>query len=241
LPSSQHYHISKIIDIILSLQPFSVLDVGSGFGKYGVLCREYLELWDGRQEYKFIRRIDGVEVFENYITPLHKFIYNNIYTENIIDLVKRLDFTYDLVLLIDVLEHFSKEEGIWLLNNLLSKNKGILICTPKKPSAQKDAFDNIFETHKSSWKKAELSRFGKYYFSRDSVSCIIYITKEPNLINILHTRLKELKMSRNESLILHLTSRKRSLIKSTRKKLSSIPLIVKAYRKLKNDLNSFSL
>ena len=75
------------MDIIISLQPFSVLDVGSGFGKYGVLCREYLELWDGRQEYKFIRRIDGVEAFENYITPLHKFIYNNIYTENIIDFI----------------------------------------------------------------------------------------------------------------------------------------------------------
>ena len=222
------------MDIIISLQPFSVLDVGSGFGKYGVLCREYLELWDGRQEYKFIRRIDGVEVFENYITPLHKFIYNNIYTENIIDLVKKLDFTYDLVLLIDVLEHFPKEEGVWLLNNLLSKNKGVLINTPKKPSAQKDAFDNIFETHKSSWKKEELTSFGKYYFSPDNISSIIYITKEPKSLNLLHMRLKALKMSRNESLFLRLISKKRSLTKSLRKKLSSRPLIVKVYRKLKN-------
>ena len=46
------------MDIIIALKPFSVLDIGSGFGKYGVLCREYLELWDGRQEYKFLRRID---------------------------------------------------------------------------------------------------------------------------------------------------------------------------------------
>jgi hypothetical protein len=221
------------MDIIIALKPFSVLDVGSGFGKYGVLCREYLELWDGRQEYKFIRRIDGVEVFENYITPLHNFIYNNIYTENIIDLVKKLDYTYDLVLLIDVLEHFSKEEGVWLLNNLLSKNKGILIGTPKRPSAQKDVFGNVFETHKSVWKKMELTSFGKSFFIPDNISSIVYITKEEQLLNNLQIRLKALKMSRQESLILSLTSKKRSIIKSLKKKLSSIPLIVKVYRKFK--------
>ena len=221
------------MDIIIALKPFSVLDVGSGFGKYGVLCREYLELWDGRQEYKFIRRIDGVEVFENYITPLHKFIYNNIYTENIIDLVKKLDYTYDLVLLIDVLEHFSKEEGVWLLNNLLSKNKGILIGHPKRPSAQKDVFENVFETHKSVWKKIELISFGKSFFIPDNISSIVYITKEEQLLNNLQIRLKALKMSRHESLILSLTSKKRFIIKSLKKKLSSIPLIVKVYRKFK--------
>jgi hypothetical protein len=111
------------MDIIIALKPFSVLDIGSGFGKYGVLCREYLELWDGRQEYNFLRRIDGVEAFKNYITPLHKFIYNNIYTENIIDLVKKLDYTYDLVLLTDVLEHFTKDEGEWLLKKYCLKTK----------------------------------------------------------------------------------------------------------------------
>lgn len=233
MPSSQHYHISKIMDIIIALKPFSVLDIGSGFGKYGVLCREYLELWDGRQEYKFLRRIDGVEVFQDYITPLHKFIYNNIYTENILDLVKKLDYTYDLVLLIDVLEHFSKDEGVWLLNNLLSKNKGILIGTPKRPSAQKDAFGNVFETHKSMWKKKELISFGKYFFIADNISYIIYITREEQLLNNLKKRMKELKMSRQESLVPTLTSKKISIIKSLKKKLSSIPLIVKVYRKFK--------
>jgi len=48
-------------------------------------------------------------------------MYNIIFTEIIINLVNKLDYTYDLVLLIDVLQHFSKEEGISLLNNLLKK------------------------------------------------------------------------------------------------------------------------
>ncbi|HET7642950.1 MAG TPA: hypothetical protein VFK40_05540, partial [Nitrososphaeraceae archaeon] len=80
------------MDIIIALKPFSFLDIGNGFGKYGVLSREYLELWDGREEYKFRRRIDGIKFFENYIIPLHKFIYNNIYTENITELIKKIDY-----------------------------------------------------------------------------------------------------------------------------------------------------
>ena len=148
-------------------------------------------------------------------------------------MVKKLDYRYDLVLLIDVLEHFSKEEGVWLLNNLLSNNKGILISTPKKPTAQKDVFENIFETHKSLWKKEELISFGKYYFNPDNISYIIYITKDQPLLDNLHINLKALKMVRHESLILSLTSKKRSLIKSIKRKLSSIPLMVKVYRKFK--------
>jgi 2-polyprenyl-3-methyl-5-hydroxy-6-metoxy-1,4-benzoquinol methylase len=210
------------MDLIISVKPFSVLDVGSGFGKYGVLCREYLELWDGREEYKFLRRIDGVEVFENYITPLHKYIYNNMYTENIINLVNNLDYSYDLVLLIDVLEHFSKEEGI-------------LVSTPKKPSPQQDVFGNAFEIHKSLWKKEELSTLGKHYFIRDNISHIVYITREQHSLNNLISRLKILKRSRNSSLVKSLKSTKNSIVKSLKKKLSSIPLIVRVYRKFKRN------
>src|SRR5215831_503298 len=199
LPSSQHYHISKIMDLITIVDPQSVLDVGTGFGKYGVLCREYLELWDGRQEYSdFKRRIDGVEVFSNYITPLHKYAYNNLYVDDVRDLVNKLDYKYELVLLIDVLEHFTKAEGELLLKKLLSKNLGILISTPKHPSDQKDAFGNDYETHKSRWTKEEITKLvnikkfesidmdiaeksephaGKKlcYFVRDPVSIVGYI------------------------------------------------------------------
>ena len=58
MPSSQHYHISKIMDLIININPMSILDIGTGFGKYGVLCREYLELWDGRHNYsQFLRAL----------------------------------------------------------------------------------------------------------------------------------------------------------------------------------------
>lgn len=61
------------MDLVTIMDPRSVLDIGTGFGKYGILCREYLELWDGRQQYSdFKRRIDGVEAYSPYnsTTPL---------------------------------------------------------------------------------------------------------------------------------------------------------------------------
>ena len=146
------------MDLITMLDPRSVLDVGTGFGKYGILCREYLELWDGRQEYSnFKRRIDGVEAYGPYITELHKYAYDNVYVDDVRDLVDKLDFRYDLVLLIDVLEHFKKGEGELLLEKLLARNLGILISTPKNPSEQKNAFGNDYEIHKSTWTRKDIS------------------------------------------------------------------------------------
>ena len=125
-----------------------MLDIGVGFGKYGVLCREYLELWDGRGRYsEFLRKIDGVEAFKGYITPLHKFVYNRIYDEDIMDVLDQFDLSYNLVLILDVLV-----------------------------SLQNDVFDNKYEIHKSQWNKDELSSFGASFFLSDSVSHIGYLS-----------------------------------------------------------------
>lgn len=189
------------MDIIIALNPSSVLDIGAGFGKYGVLCREYLDLWDGRQKYEFARRIDAVEVFREYITPLHRFVYSNIYNENILTLVNKLDFSYDLVLLIDVLEHFKKEEGVMIVKKLLSKNNGILISTPRNPSPQKDAFGNVYETHRSKWAKQDLTKIGHCYFLSDNISIITHITKEQNSSHSLDKKIKIMKNLRTRSII----------------------------------------
>jgi hypothetical protein len=176
LPSSPYKHISRILDVILKLNPNSILDVGMGFGKYGVLCREYLELWDGRENYhEFKRRIDGVEAYDKYITPIHKFVYNNTYLEDVLALIDKVDYKYDLVLLVDVFEHFDKRAGNSLLKKLLLKSKGVLISTPKNPSNQKDAFENVFETHRAKWTSQELSSFGNTFFLRDNTHLIVYI------------------------------------------------------------------
>jgi hypothetical protein len=165
-----------------------VLDIGVGFGKYGVLCREYLELWDGRGSYaEFLRRIDGVEAFKGYITPLHKFVYDHIYDEDIMDILDQIDFAYNLVLILDVLEHLDKDQGKLLLTKILQKNNGAIISTPKKVSNQKDVFDNKYEVHKSQWTKDELSLYGASFFLSDPVSHIVYLSPNKKQVGSLRT------------------------------------------------------
>lgn len=174
--------------LVVYLKPASILDIGVGFGKYGVLCREYLELWDGRGNYsEFLRRIDGVEAFKDYITPLHKFVYNRLYDEDAINIIDKIDIAYDLVLLIDVLEHFNKEQGNSLLSKVIRNNKGAIISTPKKVSDQKEAFNNKYEIHKSQWTKDELSAHGESFFLSDPVSHIVYLSNNKDQVASLRT------------------------------------------------------
>ncbi len=70
MPSSHFGQLNEIVELIKLSKPKSVLDIGVGFGKYGVLAREYLELWDEGKKYNDREiRIDGIEAFEKYITP----------------------------------------------------------------------------------------------------------------------------------------------------------------------------
>jgi len=48
MPTSDLYNITPILTIISNLKPKKILDVGCGFGKYGLLMREYLEVWQER-------------------------------------------------------------------------------------------------------------------------------------------------------------------------------------------------
>jgi len=152
MPSSYPDTITTVAKAVQALAPASVLDIGCGFGKYGMLCREYLDIWwlrYRRQEWKV--RIDAVEAFELYLTPVHWYIYNNIYIGDIRELVNKLD-NYNVVLMFDVIEHFEKQEGLELLEKIKAKCGNILLSTPSIKIVTDDAFGNPYQEHKSFWK-----------------------------------------------------------------------------------------
>src|SRR5258705_3003535 len=41
MPTSEHWQIPRVVDVLVRERPQSVLDVGAGYGKYGLLAREY--------------------------------------------------------------------------------------------------------------------------------------------------------------------------------------------------------
>lgn len=176
MPTSPIYQLNSIMDLIVHTNPKRMLDVGMGFGKYGFLSREYLELWDGREEYRdWKRRIDGIEAFKKYITPAHRFIYDHIYVGDAVDILPTLKMRYDLLLLIDVLEHFDRKNGLRLLEICRKRSKNIIIATPREIGTQKDSFGNPFETHKFQWREENFDKYEKKFFVPNDYSLICYI------------------------------------------------------------------
>jgi hypothetical protein len=179
MPSSHYSQLNEIIDLITLTDPGKLLDVGVGFGKYGFLAREYLELWnDGADYHRWERQIDGIEVFQPYLTPVHEFIYNNIFIGNAIDILPGLKDKYDLILMIDVFEHFNYPEGLKILQVCMEKGKNILISVPIAMSAQDAVFGNEFETHKYAWKKEDFSGIADKFFLPNAKSLICFIGED---------------------------------------------------------------
>ena len=199
MPTSQWWQIPKIIDLLKFVDPKSILDVGPGFGKYGFLAREYLEVWEAKKGYcKFERRIDCVEAYERYITPLHKFIYDNIYIGDALELIGKIAYTYDLLLLIDVLEHFDKESGAKFLKKIAKKSKFFIISTPKQFIEVKSVFGNQYEIHRSKWSSKELEQQSKelgmdFIYLHESHS-LIYLFGERDKIRDIKRRIRKTKV-----------------------------------------------
>ncbi len=177
MPTSHFYQLNEITQLIALTDPASILDIGVGFGKYGFLSREYLEVWNTSQPYgTWTRRIDGIEVFPEYITPVHKYIYDHIYLGNAIDILATLEKRYDLILLIDILEHFDYAQGTKLLEDCMEHGRNIIISTPRFFSPQKETFENSFETHKFLWEKRHLSQIDRdKFFISNPHSLICYV------------------------------------------------------------------
>ena len=176
MPSSHYFQINEIVDLIVLTNPDKLLDIGIGFGKFGFLAREYLELWKPEGDYlNREKKIDGIEAFEPYITPIYKYIYNEIFIGNALDVVPTLETRYDLILMIDVFEHFTQAEGIRLLDECRKKSRNILISVPLHMSPQEAVYSNPFEIHKYPWKKNDFNSTRDKFFIRNKRSLICYI------------------------------------------------------------------
>lgn len=161
MPTSHWSYLTKIVNAIKLTNPQSILEIGIGFGKYSVLAREYLEIYGAnrweKKDWKVI--IDGVEIYKPYITDRIKYYYNNIYNDDIIKLFKNNQIQqYDLILMTDVLEHLSKEDGLYVLEQILSHSKKAILAVPLGDWRYEFDGDNKNESHISVWEYKEFMR-----------------------------------------------------------------------------------
>jgi len=134
--------------VIGNLKPATILDIGCGFGKYGVLMREYLELWQGRlQPDTWQTKIVGIDAFAGYHNPIWDFVYDCVHVGDAKTILPTLG-TFDATLIADVIEHFEKEDALALIKICLQKSRILIISTPRDFYSQGESFGNHYETHR---------------------------------------------------------------------------------------------
>jgi SAM-dependent methyltransferase len=147
MPTSEHQQIPYVVDAIVREHPASVLDVGCGYGKYGVLTREYTAA----------TRVDAIDV-----NPPRYPVYDHFYSGDLRQLGAVLPADaprYDLAIFLDVIEHFEKAEAWSVCDQLTARAKKVLITTPWGFRPQ-EIPGMPFETHRSGWYPWE---FGSRY------------------------------------------------------------------------------
>lgn len=92
-----------------------ILDVGAGWGKYGLLLRpDYI--------------VDACEIWEPYVEPNYlKLIYRNVYVSDICDLT--FDH-YDAIIFGDVFEHIERAKAQAMLDIVRAKCTEVYVVVP---------------------------------------------------------------------------------------------------------------
>ncbi len=155
--TSNWQQIPFCVDALLDIAPMRVLDVGVGFGRWGVLVREFCEVWKGRihrDEWRVW--LEGIEVFPQNVEEYHHLFYSWVQVGDAAEIIGRMTDRWDLVIFGDVLEHWYPEDSHRILNKALDLADYVLVNIPIGAGwAQGAAYGNPYEEHKSFWEVHE--------------------------------------------------------------------------------------
>lgn len=163
---------NPIISLLVRYHPKSVLDLGVGFGFYGVAVRNFLDV--GVRPYK--TWLAGIEGYERYRNPCWE-LYDKVKVGRIQDvefqtLLPPAKKRWACILMSDVLEHFDTEEGVRQIERAKASlaRRGILIVsTPGKFDAQGAAHGNELERHRSLFVSKDLEPLGFKMIRREGM------------------------------------------------------------------------
>ena len=146
-------NVPLIVRTMARLEPRRMLDVGPGYGKYGFLFRERVD------DFRWERVLHGIDVFAGY---LERSRMSGLYDHHFIGHFLEVEILeqYDLVLMVDVLEHFSDSEGEQALEKALSLAPSVLVATPLGYE-QGPMYGNRHEAHLSEWPAVRLDQFAR--------------------------------------------------------------------------------
>lgn len=168
MPSCDPKIISAAVPLIQRVNPKKIIEFGIGLGKWGLLCREYLDGWQSRPFAKdWKTHLTGVEPFAAYVQDHQRAIYNEIFIAEALPwLDGEIDFglpsvdNVDLILAMDVLEHMHKETALEVIRLSCQVATSCIFSIPLGEAwlaANSSYLDiNSYERHLSSWELDEV-------------------------------------------------------------------------------------
>lgn len=160
--TSNWQQIPFCIDVLMRAEPKRVLDIGVGFGRWGMIVREFCDVWYTRIfKDQWAVQLEGIEAFPRSITDYHQSFYNKIHIGDAADILPTLPGPWSVIIFGDVLEHFTKEKAHELLNIALDRSEYVLVNIPiGEEFEQGEAYGNSYERHLSSWEREDFLDFG---------------------------------------------------------------------------------
>lgn len=151
-------------------------------------CESVLDLGCGPnsviQFSKHIKYSVGVDAFDPYLKQIKKRKLHTKYIKAKIQDIKFPKKSFDAVIMIEVLEHMSKRDGLRALINAEKwAKKKIIITTPNGYFRMGEVDDNLYQKHISGWTAEELSRLG---FRCSGVTGAKFMYSEENHVHSLN-------------------------------------------------------
>jgi hypothetical protein len=146
-------------------RPLRMLEIGPGWGIYGMLVRNFYDAWFGRFEPEsFEIVIDAIDASDIEISSITRQVYNNVWIQNAANALPQMETdSYDVVFGVEVIEHLEKADGHQLIQECCRiARKGVVLTTPHPDAwqSQPNWHGNPFAEHLSKWSGDDFVQHG---------------------------------------------------------------------------------
>ena len=169
-----------MVRLVLMNNPKSVLDLGIGHGINGAGVRNWLD-----NGVNYNTQLEGVEGY-NYRSPLWD-CYDKVHECTIQEFFERDSRKWDCILITDVIEHFTKQEGEFVITKCKERlrPKGLfVVVTPAVWIEQGAAYGNELEVHKSLWSSLDFQAHGFHIVKDGKADDMGYMMIVAEYVNI---------------------------------------------------------
>lgn len=144
-----------------SISDLAILDLGIGFGFYGATIRQWFDA--GVKPYRsYLMGVEGFGQYRSACWGLYDYVHQTTIQAYLSMPLSQTD-RFDTILLMDVIEHFEKEEGQRVVEQIkarLKPNGLFFVATPGIWCEQGAVYGNELERHLSLWTQEDLTAMG---------------------------------------------------------------------------------